>query len=124
MKTNELQIGDWVTAIQDEGADVDKQWSANDYIDTNAGYCEPIPLTNDILKANGFVPLGGYGLNRLVLEDERIVISANGAFVEIYSTSAHERLLMIKRTQIYVHTIQHALRLCGLNDLADNFKLK
>ena len=25
---------------------------------------------------------------------------------------------------IYLHELQHALRLCGLNDLADNFKLE
>ncbi|MBQ0088527.1 MAG: hypothetical protein KBT27_04250 [Prevotellaceae bacterium] len=24
----------------------------------------------------------------------------------------------------YVHELQHALRLCGLNDLADNFKIE
>lgn len=77
---------------------------------------EPIPLTEEILKLNGFIhketmdewwheeydPVWGMRLSDFELTDE----------------------FKFGRAKItYVHELQHALRLCGLNDLADNFKV-
>lgn len=62
---------------------------------------EPIPLTAEILEKNGLdkVPELSMVLNRDTMP--------------LY----HSPMLY------YVHELQHALRLCGLNELADNFKV-
>lgn len=120
MKPNELMIGDWVsfngtpkkitllTATQPLAVD-------------------PIPLTEEILEANGWNGLG-----------ERLwQIKCNGiwvcvdfdnseySFIEEISTYEDENSREIySRDYIpYVHELQHALRLVGLSDLADNFKI-
>lgn len=77
----------------------------------------PIPLTEEILKANGFThketmdewwheeydPTWGMQMSDFELTDE----------------------FMFGRAKItYVHELQHALRLCGLNEFADNFKIQ
>lgn len=84
-------------------------------------YIEPIPLTEEILKMNGFdypkledgtevkyvMAYEKDGLMWLNKEKDYFFISSSDAYIHIY----------------FVHEIQHALRLCGLNELADNFKI-
>lgn len=48
------------------------------------------------------------GLMWLNKDNDYFFISSLDAYIHIY----------------YVHELQHALRLCGLNELADNFKVK
>ena len=98
MEANELMIGDWVKNM------------------VHGTYCkvdidalkllpkwplEPIPLSAKILKKNGLdkVPELSMVLNRDTMP-------------MYHSPMLHS-----------VHELQHALRLCGLNDLADNFKI-
>lgn len=38
-----------------------------------------------------------------------------------FDCDQYERLIFVAS---YIHELQHALRLCGLNDLADNFKIE
>lgn len=83
-------------------------------------FVKPIPLTEEILKANGF--------RESIEEDtwyfpECCKAHGRGYAIEkeidgIWYITDH--LLM---PIIYVHELQHALRLCGLNDIADNFKV-
>lgn len=76
------------------------------------GLIRPIPLTPEILEKNGW----WYDVEDMWLHDEVDfgIERWNGRF-QCYN---------ISQIKLYsVHQLQHALRLCGLNDLADNFKV-
>lgn len=79
---------------------------------------EPIPLTEEILKANGFRLIGFHKLD--FVRDE-------GGFAS-YNRVTHCVSVgcdgSVKKNIGYVHELQHALRLCGLDELADNFKIQ
>ena len=90
---------------------------------------EPIPITAEILEKNGFTKdencgycvwldkhLIAVNLDTHNLAVESILIADE---VQIADNYIHIQALPIH----YVHELQHALRLCGLNDLADNFKI-
>ena len=69
---------------------------------------DPIPLTAEILEKNG--------------------VKDSGALSYEFYDGYHVFLYAEKRTVHagalwFVHELQHALRLCGLHDLADNFKI-
>ena len=68
----------------------------------------PIPLTSEILEKNG--------------------VKDSGALSYEFYDGYHVFLYAEKRTVHagalwFVHELQHALRLCGLHDLADDFKV-
>lgn len=78
---------------------------------------EPIPLIPEILKKNGFTEFGGvwdfpdksqFGVMITTLHHKGI-----------YPTFDESAYFLCG----YVHELQHALRLCGLNDLADNIQV-
>lgn len=79
---------------------------------------EPIPLTEEILKKNDFIFYNG-GTTRTTFyytKDEKFMLRKIPASFFLYIE--HEcRTIKIDS----VHKLQHALRLCGLNDIADNF---
>ena len=124
-------IGDWVGRVFDDkridyrqvdwirtgeiGMRYQKVWAI--------GCIEPIPLTPEILEKNGFVfdcdfwtiANPRYNNVRMVTyysigDDVADAFLGHWAFDENYAID-------------YVHELQHALRLCGLNELADNFKV-
>ena len=117
MKCNELQIWDWITdnngfrwqiiGVGDdyayatfEGNEADP-WEFDDKDDQPY----PIPITPEILEKN---------------EDVKslTMFSKNEQGTDCLA------LIYIPVINLYyVHELQHALRLCGLNELADNFKL-
>ena len=89
----------------------------------------PIPLTPEILEKNGWL---NDPYSRLSLQD--------GKWLEFYwhehrlqkywegtdewQNHTKQLELVFKAGSIfYVHELQHALRLCGLNEFADNFKV-
>lgn len=79
---------------------------------------KPIPLTEEILKINGFEDGGGY-MTRVV----------SGIIVEI--CLMHNIPMYVKAEWSfcfphpqYVHELQHALRLCSLDEFADNFVIR
>lgn len=84
---------------------------------------EPIPLTEEILKANGFV-----------IERSRecyfIYYSKNDEIVVALEYDVEQKDYWVHLGGYsnvifkYVHELQHILRLCGLIGLADNFKVK
>ena len=131
MKATDLMIGDWVGRVFDDkridyrqvdwirtgeiGMRYQKVWAI--------GCIEPIPLTPEILEKNGFVfdcdfwtiANPRYNNVRMVTyysigDDVADAFLGHWAFDENYAID-------------YVHELQHALRLCGLNELADNFKV-
>ena len=113
METKELMIGDKVMVkvlSQIPDTYVLHTWTANDY--SRSLQVKPIPLTPEILEKNGW----WYGIEDIWLHDgvSFCVEKWNGKF-QCYD------ITQIKLDS--VHELQHALRLCGLTDLADNFKV-
>ena len=127
MKCKELQIFDWV---QDKNG---FQWQiigvGDDYayatfednegdpweFDDKDDQPEPIPLTPEILEKNGWKETQYW----LEYQEDKNTIQCcppdmrgkiNGIDIEHFKCE-------------YVHQYQHLLRLCGLNELADNFKV-
>lgn len=146
MKANEFQIGDWVqwnfdvepkhrqifSIITEEDSDGNKEY----YADLGDGEIykdlSPIPLTAEILEKNGIVRSGMFMCKWW---NDKDVIYTDESFdnhidVSICGNDNHSEYLNIRLPHkgigiplYYVHELQHALRLCGLSDLADNFKL-
>lgn len=126
MVSKSLMLWDWVSLRNEPykiGALASQSVTLKGYepsgvlIDCND--INPIPLSAEILEKNGFEKYYMYH----TLHDKQVRI-------EHYW---HERRLeiqpydgepWIKLAPIYyVHELQHALRLCGLNKLANNFKI-
>lgn len=145
MKVNELQIGDYVnyrgqiikvTSLYDKGGSNEVGWSDKESVWVNASNVEPIPLTADILEKNGFIKDAdeddrvvdvyhllvptGFEINSYTIQIRlyREPISGvntlvkcwgwippyNGGLNDIHLCSAN-----------YVHQLQHAMRLCGID---------
>lgn len=121
MEAKELMIGDWISCngFQRQIDFIDLQ-----SIFFNQDIAEPIPLTAEILKLNAF---DGHFL--WLKEGET---NGDTEYVSMEYTEEGTMFFFIRRTfndgqfkgvVHFVHELQHALRLCGLNDLANNFKL-
>lgn len=122
MKATELMIGDWVGRVFDDKRIIE-DYRQVDWIRTgeigmryrkvwSIGCIEPIPLTPEILEKNGW----WYNVEDMWLHEEV------GFFIEKFNG----RFQCYDINQIKldsVHQLQQALRLCGLNELADNFKI-
>lgn len=85
----------------------------------------PIPLTADILLANGFEKLGSRNSERYKLwksQEEIIWAEADGKYFLFYISMGYGTWddIMIE----YVHELQHLLRTAGFVDLADDWKLE
>lgn len=131
MKASELMIGDWYQWYAD-GRYYLYQVKVDDFSKDYVANFDPIPLTEEILKANGFVyDPNNDGNNVWVLRRERkyrvdIYPYYQATVINISSDIADrigENNCHICY-QCHVHELQHALRLCGLEEIADNFKIK
>lgn len=122
MKANELMIGDWVEITEPaiKGYYQALEIKRNETLGVVIGryyfmwgdYIKPIPLTAEILEKNGWRwndTREGYVSDTFNLEWD---IVSHVAWLHI-----GEGFIVFT----YVHELQHALRLCGLNELADNF---
>lgn len=131
MERKELMIGDWVYIKEYPMRQEAKKMRAEHYQRSLCEF-EPIPLTEWILKANG-----AYAANdrRSVIidcfcygvKDEVLLAKYNGAYelsvlTCVDSTGEPNEVYDLPCVK-YVHELQHALRLCGLNEIADNFKV-
>ncbi len=132
MKCTDLQINDWVymsektlypmrvTEIDEDHCYLDFEGNEADpfegYFDENG--IAPIELTDEVLSLNGWV----YD------EDDCYWSSLKTYKVAIEASLVKGRIVYctyegeLKLT--YVHELQHLLRLNGLHDVADNFKIK
>lgn len=102
---------------------------------------KPIILTEEILKVNGFVSVS----DNWNEETHEVLVSWRNGNIKItlaqesmrtfYDVDDGEELVShltyhdkhnydLDIAIYYVHELQQALRLCGLNDLADNFKIE
>lgn len=112
MEARELMIGDWVSSPRLRSHGGGNYFHKLQRIDLGCEY-DPIPLTQDMLIANGFEgdilhKCGEYKINCVF--GHSIYITLKG---RSYSLPA----------PMYVHQLQHALRLCGLKELADNLNI-
>ena len=126
MEAKELMIGDKVMVkvlSQIPDTYVLHTWTANDY--SRDIQVKPIPLTPEILEKNGikkrrdgYMVFGWDGAKQwyVALEDFK-------PQYDFWFITSSDRDLNISGKIRYVHQLQHALRLCGLNELADNFKV-
>ena len=128
MKANELMIGDWVIPHYEDIGDTPEQLSVElfKYKDTESfieGF-DPIPLTEEILKENGLIKDKEYGYFGEVYGVFHKYYGQQGFQIisGVISPNKEFELKLPEPIQ-YVHELQHVLRLCGLNELADSFKV-
>ena len=132
MKANELMIGDWVLCDENaqgeyefdnvnyqpyqikNGEDIDYAIERN--LTGDADVYQPIPLTAEILEKNGweYSEYTGDEMFTWPLDDDiempfRLVVDYNGNKYWI-TVGVGNYLTPIN----YVHELQHALRLCGI----------
>lgn len=135
MEAKELMIGDWVYLKTDEyGKQPCKVreilghrlivsnlkgyvWSNED----TEEWFEPIPLTPEMLLKNGFVRK--YEDCFIVYENKDYVQIEMGINHRLFADGRFYLREVIHRLH-YIHELQHALRLCGRTELADNFKVE
>lgn len=136
MKAEELMIGDWVqhqegacivTAIAEDGIYFKDSISRGA---TSFDRIEPIPLTREILKKNGFdVSDREVMYYYFTLEGNPDWQREYFALKQMYDKETKEPkgfsyfVCNVLTIFDYVHQLQHALRLVGLTKLADNFKV-
>ena len=116
MKPTDLMIKDWVMVkvlSQIPDTYVLHTWTANDY--SRNLQVKPIPLTTEILEKNGWERNGIFMKKRI---DENTHLSWTDICGSVLSQGNYY-MCDCK----YVHTLQHALKLCGLDELANNFKV-
>ena len=127
MKATELMIGDWVISNKRGKNEIVKVVSIEGgtnccWLDADCfsglAACEdlsPILPTPEILEKNGWEHDGIFMDKRI---DENTCFSWSDRLgAVLYRNNYH--MCDCK----YVHQLQHALRLCGLDELADNFKI-
>lgn len=119
----ELMIGDWMDFYSYPFLVNGHFYSKMECLDRDArSSCVGIPLTPEILEKNGFKKVD---TQRYDLEDPivgyHINVNPKRKFIHINSCIMGNCNLYL--TDINVHTFQHALRLCGLGNLADNFQV-
>ena len=100
----------------------------------------PIPLTTEILEKNGWYLdpllkdplLEGEPKTLWLYKNDKITLSLNFPikqlnFVGVLGIFTEHTIRTLSgflwKDTLYVHELQHALRLCGLDELADNFKI-
>ena len=109
MKVNELMIGDWVyNSVADIAFQVYPQFFSqwHNRPEQFEVTIQPIPLTPEILEKNGFKNEGYFG--KLDIEDFHVLCDTKN--VAIF----HNEHTDVDIPIMYVHELQHALRLCGI----------
>ena len=149
MKANELMIGSYIfvgkchsnmdgdydvffnarpITIEDFKFWTENDWDKNDFNE----FLAPIPLTPEILEKNGFVPnthVYPYPYYEYINKKDKLKIGF--AFPKGNKTSYKEPWVYIDSENvfiehlpcIFVHQLQQFFRLCGLDDIANNFKV-
>ena len=128
MKAADLMIGDWVGRVFDDKRIIE-DYRQVDWIRTgeigmryckvwSIGCIEPIPLTHEILEKNGF-----WVMEKVDNGAEEYIAYATDGLIFHYNRDNDYYFPNTPISWKYVHELQHALRLCGLDELADNFKI-
>lgn len=148
MKAKELMINDWYMNSAKEPCKVVKNfgdivWGEGNDVADSTDEPLPIPLTPEILGQNGFwygiLPdeddMLSLGLGVPVDIEKRWVFdNENGGTIsitfpneddggQVVISNDDKHLSSVWISDFNVHELQHALRLCELNNIADNFKV-
>ena len=139
MKAKELMIGDWVifgdeplkvqhiynNGYDDVVAEIVEE-GTNEYgeyeeiKDVSVVYCSPIPLTPEILEKNGFIKVNSQSYDYGYPDTDCYVkVNPKKNMIHVNGRNANSNLY----SHSFVHELQRVLRLCGLDELAKNFKL-
>ena len=118
MIAKELMIGDWVMNTYNQKpehvCEIRERMVMLDYNDLyDYDDIEPVPLTDAILKANGFNHRGGASYWHEGDRDACILHWSEDK-EELVIGSLHDDY-MIKMNVLYVHELQHAFRLAGID---------
>ena len=126
MKATELMIGDWIADIQGNRMRVVNILSEaiEDYyygIETNKGFvdfedAQPIPLTAEILNKNFPKPRGEYWVDGVFPSVGYSIPCHTDGYCPYVEVSIYDpaRVMEFEMYFHYVHELQHALRLCGI----------
>ncbi len=128
MKANELMIGDWVMNTHNQKpeqvCEIRESMVMLDYNDLyDFDEIEPIPIIQEILEKNGFVAKKYvYPYPYYEYEVKEIKVKVGFAFPQGNRTSHKEPWVYIDTENVFVehlpctfvHQLQHALRLCGI----------
>ncbi|MBQ3679798.1 MAG: hypothetical protein IJP79_07335 [Paludibacteraceae bacterium] len=132
--TNELMIGDYF--YRPDCVDRVVEVRKNGVIGTDSlrglipwSEIKPIPLTKEILEKNGFCLDDGFKPHLLWKSiDHRIILHNEDEYLNTFNkwhihvdTEDMRSIGAIELT--YVHQFQQFLRLCGMNELANNFSV-
>lgn len=135
MEVKDLMIGDFilhnwgekrsckVTCVLCEEISV---YFGEDVMDLNEGEFEPIPITDEILKNNEFIEINDNGDKwyKKQLSDKYDFVGLEKSECNYWAFACTIFPNLINHIFIkYVHELQHALRLVGLSEIADNLKV-
>ena len=128
MKATDLMIGDKVMVkvlSQIPNTYVLHTWTANDY--SRDIQVKPIPLTAEILEKDGWerdIDKEWEYNNSHILPHYCYQWEKRNVKIEMYAGLEGFTISLIIGRRFYaVHELQHVLRLYGLDELADNFKI-
>ena len=128
MKEKDLMIGDKVMVkvlSQIPNTYVLHTWTANDY--SRDIQVKPIPLTAEILEKDGWerdIDKEWEYNNSHILPYYCYQWEKRNVKIEMYAGLEGFTISLIIGRRFYaVHELQHVLRLYGLDELADNFKI-
>lgn len=123
MKAQDLMVGDWII-VDNEAMQVMPTLIDALFYDEPIK-AEPIAIDGAILSANGFAkqPDVPEGLFNYVYNNGGQIVYVSPLPWDCFSIDANFNGRLSMSIQ-YVHELQHILRLIGINDLADNFKIK
>lgn len=133
MNANDLMLSDWVYSSKEKESgqvcelrgdfveiDVELPKGQACWIDGKPENFEGIPLTEKILKLNGWdkYPFQNYLENKKVIEF--CLRGMGGNWFYCSNENGENDIVDIR----YVHELQHLLRIFGYGDLADDFKIE
>lgn len=132
MRPNDVMIDDWLLFTDpDAGETSPVQIEKDDIGFDGDGFWKlftPIPITPEILHANGFIQ-NGYMCrfyHNLADFDNHAVLEYNLKFsiLDIKHMKNRAWTAKLNMDVQFVHELQHAFRLVGLEYLANNFKVE
>ena len=120
MKVTDLMVGDWVICNHYQDKPFAKQFGVADFAKGEYEFCEPIPLTEDILVKSGFERCD-YNNKYFIIDDVIDLITPKWrGGTEYYACAWYQDEFddLVQHIEIckcaYVHQLQHLLRLCGI----------
>lgn len=133
MDSKDLMIGDWVLYNGDPirveeiitrqmgGNCINGEWETAELYDAiNTDDIQPIPLTPEILEKNGFERVEAkstifcYPNSKTNMQVYLDDYPTDGWYLNIRKSVKGSRHIVLETQITYVHQLQHALRLCGI----------